>query len=389
MTPPASAASAGSALGNRATDVGSAPMALSPPERLVEAILSPASLRGMDLRGWEALLACARRNAVLAYLAQRVVAAQAIDDVPPAPRAALLAAQTAAARLAQLARFELDRVRRALASHDIPMIALKGAAYLLRGMPHATTRIISDVDVMVPRDRIDEAERALIAGGWQGTKLEPYDQMYYRRWSHEIPPLHYPGRILSVDVHHTLCPPVSRLRPDPERFWAGSTPSAIDGIRLLSPVDSVLHASVHLFFDSDFDGRFRDLLDLHEMFEAFGSLGGFWRGLVDAARAQGLARPLYYACDTCARLLRTPVPRDVLESIAADAPPWPVDRWMRRTLATLLAPVDARDWPRRHGALLWLMYARSHWLRMPPHTLAVHLTRKALRRAAQSSIDDP
>jgi hypothetical protein len=28
----------------------------------------------------------------------------------------------------------------------------------------------------------------------------------------------------------------------------------------------------------------------------------------------------------------------------------------------------------------WLLFVRSHWLRMPPGLLAVHLLRKALRR---------
>ena len=351
------------------------------PEALVEAVLDPRTLRDLDLPAWEALLACARRNAVLAYLAHRAEAANVIDDLPPAPRTAMRSARTAAARLAQLARFELDRVRRVLQPPGIPLIALKGAAYLLRGMPHASTRIMSDVDVMVPRERIDAAERVLVESGWKGTKLDPYDQAYYRRWSHEIPPLQYPGRLLAVDVHHTIVPPVSRLKPDPEAFWADATASAIDGIVLLSPVDSLLHAAVHLFFDSDFDGRFRDLVDVHEMFVSFGAAPGFWDALIVRARAQGLTRPLYYACATSSRVLRTAIPADVIEALRHHAPPLPVDAWMTHTLATLLSPADATRWPPANRGRLWLMYVRSHWLRMPPHLLVPHLVRKSLRRS--------
>ena len=355
----------------------------STPARLVEAILAPQALATLDLAAWEPLLACARRNAVLAYLAQRAEAAGVTEELPPAPRAALHSARLGAARLTQLARFELDRVRRALAPAAIPLIALKGAAYLVRGMPHATTRIMSDIDVMVPKDRIDEAERALLAAGWEGTKLHPYDQKFYRQWSHELPPLQHPGRLLAVDVHHTICAPVSRLRPDPAAFWARAVPSATEGVRVLSPADSVLHAAVHLFYGADFDGRFRDLIDLHEMFVAFGTADGFWPQLVDVARAQGLERPLHYACATCAAVLRTPMPEDMTAALARDAaPPWPVGPWMRETFATLLAPVDARRWPPEHRAQLWLMYVRSHWLRMPPHLLIPHLARKSLRRAS-------
>jgi hypothetical protein len=258
------------------------------PAALVGAILDPRTLDKLDARGWERVLSCARRNAVLAYLAEKATSSGIIDSLPENARAALLAAKVSAGRLAQLARWELDRVRRALRPAGIPIIALKGVAYILRGMPHASTRLLADIDIMVPRDRIADAERELRMAGWQGTTLDPYDQRYYREWSHEIPPLLYPGRLLEVDVHHTICPPFSRLRPDPELLWAHSVPSIDDGVRLLSPVDSVLHAVVHLFFDSDFNGRFRDLLDLHELLAAFGAGD---RILVRPSRPSRRARP--------------------------------------------------------------------------------------------------
>jgi len=53
---------------------------------------------------------------------------------------------------------------------------------------------------------------------------------------------------------------------------------------------------------------------------------------------------------------------------------------MRKTLATVLAPVDPEPWPPPHAVKLWLLYVRSHWLRMPAHALIPHLARKALRR---------
>ena len=352
------------------------------PTLLVNAILDPRTLRSLDAQGWEHVLSCARRNAVLAYLGERAVTTDVIDDLPKVQRSSLLAARTAAARRAQLARWELDRVRRVLQPAGIPMIALKGVAYIVRAMPHAATRIMSDIDVMVPRDRIDDAEAALLAGGWKGTKLDPYDQNYYRRWSHEIPPLAYPGRVLGVDVHHTICPPRSRLRPDPLRFWADAEMAGDSGVQVLSPVDSVLHSAVHLFFDSDFDGRFRDLVDLHELLAAFGSHAEFWPALTARAREQGLGRPLYYALTTLTDVLCTPIPAATMGEARAFRPGPGTDGWMRKTLDTVLTPIDPTRWPRQHRGRLWLLYVRSHWLRMPAYALVLHLLRKSARRAA-------
>jgi len=340
----------------------------------------------LSLAQWERLLACARRNAVLAYLAERASAAGVLDSFPERPRAAMRSAHIAAARLGQLARWELDRVHRVLSPAGVPLIALKGVAYILRELPHATTRLLSDIDIMVPADRIDTAERALLNAGWQATKLDPYDQQYYRRWSHEIPPLQFPGRVLGVDVHHTICPPASRLRPDPQRFWTASEASEIAGVGLLSPADSVLHSAVHLFFDSDFNNRFRELIDLHELTTTFSDRDpDFWTVLIERAREQGLGRPLYYALETLAAVLGTPIPQSARATIRDFRAAGPADRWMTRTLREVLTPVDPAPWPPEHRFVLWLLYLRSHWLRMPPYALVVHLTRKALRRTDQSA----
>jgi putative nucleotidyltransferase-like protein len=361
---------------------------LASPRLLLAAIHDPSMLERLTLPQWERLLACARRNAVLAYLAERASSSGILDALPERPRAAMQSARLAAARLAQLAQWELDRVRRVLAPVGVPIIALKGLAYIVRGLPHATTRLLSDIDILVPAAQIGAAERALIDAGWQSTKLDEYDQQYYRRWSHEIPPLQFPGRTLGVDVHHTICPPESRLRPDPERFWTASEPTEIAGVGVLSPVDGVLHAAVHLFFDSDFNTRFRELVDLDVLTTTFAARDSqFWPRLAARAREQGLGRPLYYALETLVFVLETPIPLDVRAEIASSRAAGPADAWMTRTLRKVLTPVDPAPWPPEHRFVLWLLYMRSHWLRMPPIALAAHLTRKALRRSERVAAD--
>jgi hypothetical protein len=166
-------------------------------------------------------------------------------------------------------------------------------------------------------------------------------------------------------------------------MWARAEPAGKEDVYLLCPEDSVLHAAVHLFFDSDFDSRFRELVDLHELVTVFTHGDGFWGRLVERAGELGLERPLYYALRALIDVLATPVPGEVLEATTPFGPPAPVAAWMRKTLATVLAPVDPEPWPPRHAVKLWLLYVRSHWLRMPVHALIPHLARKALRRTRQ------
>jgi len=352
----------------------------SAPAQLIAAIRDPGRLLDLDAKAWEAVLSCARRNGVLAYLASRAEMRGVTADLPPFARDALSSARLSAARIGQLALWELDRVGRVLRPARLDVVALKGVAYLLRGLRHASTRRMSDIDVMVRSESLPGAERALRTAGWTFANTDPYDERYYRTWSHELPPMQFPGRMLALDVHHTICPPASRLRPDPVSMWAKAEPAGKEGVYLLCPEDSVLHAAVHLFFDSDFDSRFRELVDLHELVTAFAESDGFWRRLLGRARELGLERPLYYALRALLDVLATPVPGEVLEETSSFGPPAPVAAWMRKTLATVLAPVDPEPWPPPHAVKLWLLYVRSHWLRMPAHALIPHLARKAMRR---------
>ena len=54
-----------------------------------------------------------------------------------------------------------------------------------------------------------------MAHGWLRMKIDPYDDRYYRVWMHEIPPLRHRERKTEIDLHHTILPRTSRLKPDP------------------------------------------------------------------------------------------------------------------------------------------------------------------------------
>src|SRR5690242_20070274 len=77
---------------------------------LLLAIKDPRVLQALGPREWERLLACARRNAVLAYLAHRTESTGVHERLPDAPRVAMASARAGARRLAQLARWEVEQI---------------------------------------------------------------------------------------------------------------------------------------------------------------------------------------------------------------------------------------------------------------------------------------
>jgi len=306
-----------------------------------------------------------------------------LESVPLCARQHLLGAETEARYLRQMTLYELASVAKVLHPIGIPCLLLKGAAYIAQELPIADGRNPRDLDLMVPRPRLQEAEQALRSHGWMfDAKLTDYDQHYYRAWSHELPPLRRPGHAFEVDLHHTILPPIGRLKPDATRLIADSIEMPGLRFRVLRPADQVLHAAAHLFQDSDCVGKLRDLVDIDGLVRHFSATQGerFWQDLGESASLHGLGRPLWYALAFGCAWLDTPVPPPVWDEMRAHRPPatsrWPMSVLAGRVLPPIHPDAEAGAVERVAASILEF---RALWLRMPPWTLAYHSVSKLVR----------
>jgi hypothetical protein len=348
---------------------------------LLRVLISPTAMVELSEPEWDALLPRARASRLLARLAAQARMHGWTGGLPSRVRDQLTGAAAMAAHHERLVRWEVSRIERALKHLALPILLLKGAAYLAAELAVAKGRLVSDVDIMVPLETLDTVEAALQDAGWQPIKLDPYHQRYYRTWMHELPPLRHQERGTVVDLHHTILPPTSRLKPDPAQLWAAARRLGGGPVHVLAPADMVLHGAAHLFQDGDLRRALRDLVDIGDLLGHFGTEPGFWRHLVPRAAELGLGRPLFYALRYCRRLLRTPIPDHVMAE--APAPPRPVLLTMDRLVPRVLLPEGCHGSEAGAGASL-LLYMRSHWLRMPPWLLLPHLARQAIHRLARS-----
>ena len=344
---------------------------------LLIALVRPVELADLTEAEWDALLPRARSAHLLARLGAELNACDRTGCLPDRVRNHLAAATALAARHERVVRWEINRIERALRHLDVPILLLKGAAYVAAGLPTATARLVSDTDIMVPAAALDTVEGALASAGWQPLKLDPYDQRYYRTWMHELPPLRHRERGTVVDLHHTILPRTSRLKPAPAKLWAAARRLGDGPLHVLAPVDMVLHAAAHLFHDGDLRRSLRDLVDIADLLTHFGTIErDFWSALVPRAVALGLERPLFYALRFSRRLLQTPVPGPVVTAAAKHAPPSVIIEAMDQLVPRTLVPGSGAA---ERGAAM-LLYIRSHWLRMPPWLLARHLAHQTIAR---------
>jgi hypothetical protein len=341
------------------------------------ALREPQCALRWPLSEWEYVVRLSRRLRLLGRLAASVEAAGLTDHVPVVVRRHLVSEQRISAWRTSAMIWALQRIGSTLGHQVRPCVLLKGAAYIGQDLPIAAGRLPSDVDILVPTTRLNDAQARLVAAGWQELELDVHDQRYYREWSHEVPPMRHPMHRIELDLHHNILPPVARTHVDPDLLLARLQPSKWAAWQVLHPVDQVLHSAAHLFLDSEMRDRLRDLVDMDGLFRHFGSRPGFWSELPERAQVLGLAEPLSLACHFCVHWLATPIPADLLQSIAAIGP----SRLRRASLLPLLeavlmptAPDDSPPLGQDLAAIVLL--ARYHRQRMPLRLLVPHLWHK-------------
>ena len=336
----------------------------------------------LSQRQWEVLLSQSRRSRLLARLAWRYRERGWLEQVPPGPRQHLLGALRVVGRQRDEVLWEIDRLRAALQHLRVPVVLLKGAAYIAADLPPWRGRLFADVDIMVPRSSLAVVESSLMAAGWIAEKLDPYDERYYRDWMHELPPLQHVQRHTQLDVHHTITPPTSRFPIDGAALIARAVPLAPGSpLHVLAPEDLVLHSAVHLMQEGEFSGGLRDLLDIHDLLAHFGQEPAFWPALVDRASSLGVGVPLSHVLHHVERLFGTRPPAELGPALKALRPAALPRAAMNVLLGRALQPDHPAcdSWLTRRAR--FALYVRSHHLRMPWYQIGPHLVRKVWMRA--------
>ncbi len=351
-----------------------------PPPRLawLQALRQPELTIDWTLAEWERVLRLARQLRLLARLAEALIAAGLMDRVPAQASRHLIAEQRLSRWRTAAMIWTLERVGTMLGDTPYPRVLLKGAAYIGQGLAIAVGRLPSDVDILVPKANVSEAQARLVQAGWNVGELDEHDRRYYYEWSHEVPPMTHPLLAMELDLHHNILPPVARARVDADTLLASLHPSKWPQWQVLDPVDQVLHSAAHLFCDSELRDRVRDLVDLDGLFRHFGATSGFMARLPARAQTLGLTEPLALACHFCVNWFGTPIPAEVLEAIESVGPGRVRRAWLLPLLSTALMPTEPDDSPPlRQGLAAIVLLARYHRQRMPLRLLVPHLWHKA------------
>lgn len=345
---------------------------------LIQYLRDPRTALKFGVDEWETLMRVARHG----YLSSRVawLASQhsLMEQFPEKVQFHFSSALRVSESQAISVNWEVAQIRKAFSAASIPFTLLKGGAYIKGKFAPAPGRLLSDVDIMVPKEQLDAAERALYGSGWFPTNLNAYDQRYYREWMHELPPMQHLERGTTIDLHHTILPPTALLKPDVAKLWAAVCPVENEkGVFVLSPVDMVLHSATHLFHDSELEHALRDLVDMDALIRQFSVQDSFFKALIERAQILDLSRPLHYALKYCSLFLETPIPAEVLSRIDAfGSQSKTIRSVMDSVVLQSIGSILEERLSVKSRVSLFTMYVRSHYLRMPLRLLIPHLVRK-------------
>jgi hypothetical protein len=225
----------------------------------------------------------------------------------------------------------------------VPVVVLKGGALAFTHYSDPAIRPLSDIDLLVPEQRVGEVRERLVSAG-------------YREWAQEMAPglnrvlshhlnLRRDAPTLYVEVHWTLGRSQhDRYAPDMAWFWEHTEPLHLPfptPLLTLDPTAHLLYLAAHTILhhgEAEADGKW--WYDIHLLVERDGARIQ-WDELVTRAGTFRWSEAMLRALTRCREEFGTPVPGKVLSRLEAERE------------RSLIAVVERKARPRRKGEKAW------------------------------------
>jgi len=344
---------------------------------LIQFLVKPSISNNWDSYEWHNLLQEAYLTGLVARVYWILQKQNLLGNVPEQLMWHLESANLVFSSHQQDVKLEIKGICNALKMAGITPVFLKGTAYMLANDICFHGRLFSDIDIFVPKDSLNSVEEMLKWNGWVGEKLDEHDEKYYRDWMHEIPPMTNNKTGMTIDVHHNLVPLVSRIKLSSDKLLENTIVNE-DGRKTLAPEDKVLHSAAHLLLDSEFKHGFRDL---HDLFLLITTNLDTDRDFIDKLHRRsnqlGFNLVLFYCLSLLQNLFGLGADKAVLKMCKGHALSSPFRHVTLLSFQKVLTPSPLRHRSSKYRLSSFLLFVRSHWLKMPVHILLPHLLYKA------------
>jgi len=204
---------------------------------------------------------------------------------------------------------ELAVVLRILHEAGIPVIPLKGIPLAESLYGDKSLRVCSDIDVLVPRQNVEQSFNLLVASGYRAdfprwvlreSMMRNSIECALRRKEQAMEFL--------LELHWSLLLEASNSEGSMQTSWVESHPDVFRGVPMyvLSPESELLFLMVHAA-RHQWQGL-KWLVDIHQICV---TQGLNWKMVVEKASKLGLERLVQWGLSVCNAVLDTPLPKDL------------------------------------------------------------------------------
>jgi len=239
---------------------------------VLAAYLAPADharsvdgLQGLDPQAWNTLVPFVLERAV--RLGPALFAQLCTDGLTSVlgsdHRTSLEVARAAAEQGSARWRDDLAAILDAFRDSAVPVAVLKGPILAAHAYPDPVMRPMSDLDLLVPRDRLAQAERILLDLGY-GPEAPWRQNIAASCIASEELPAFYKAGATQIDVHWAIVDPRSPFSVAADGLWDRLVPAQMAGrsALTLAPEDFLLHLCAHAAYAHGFEAPLRCFCDV-------------------------------------------------------------------------------------------------------------------------------
>ena len=283
---------------------------------------------------WAVVLDLARYHGV-GPLLYRNLSTLCSDLVPAESLTQLRQRTQAGALLNRLLAEELAVLCEAFAAHGVPVMPIKGATLAASVYGDLTLRDFNDMDLLVPKGSIAEAQAVLLTLGYEKRDLSSDPGVA----DHEEGPYHVfinKRTLFRVDLQWVMAHQCFMFQLDRPEFWQRRTavPLANKTVQGLSPEDLLIvlcvHGSKHAWESLKWVCDVAELLRAHDQLD--------WDRTFSSASTWRCRRLVYMGLSLARLVFDAPLPEVVLARLSADSD---VQMLSHRMPSTLLADCHA------------------------------------------------
>jgi len=276
--------------------------------------LAQAGWESFTAETWEALIAEARRQGVAPLVYWAFSQSGDLTRLPETVRNQLRLLYASTLMQNQLRFRELEALSRAYAQARIPLVVLKGACYALTIYPDAGLRPMSDLDVLVPIARLDEAVDLACSLGYREFALEASPGLN-SLLSHHIFLQKQSPQPMALEVHFSLMAERAFKYPvSTDWFWEQAEPldspssGRFENLLMLTPAAQVLYAAFHAILQhGGYKAPLRWFFDLDQLIRRYATRLD-WDLLVSQAGTFEWGSALRAALVQAEAYFETPIP---------------------------------------------------------------------------------